>query len=54
LRQFLDRPGLRAAGEIFDHRDDRVGLDLLDEIGRRILAEIDAAPARHEHQRAIV
>ena len=39
---------------MIDHRHDGIGLDLLHQIGRRILAEINSAPARHEHQRAII
>ncbi len=31
-----------------------LGLDLLHQVGRRILAEIDAGPARHEDQGAVV
>jgi hypothetical protein len=43
-----------SAGQMFDRRDDRVGLDFLDEIGRRVLTEIDTGPTRHEDERAVV
>ncbi|MNT84647.1 hypothetical protein D3C72_2246860 [compost metagenome] len=50
LGELIDRPGLVAAGNVLDERVDGIGLYLFDDIGRGVLAEIDAAPARHGGQ----
>ncbi|MNK75354.1 hypothetical protein D3C87_948940 [compost metagenome] len=39
---------------MLDHGNDGIGLDLLERVGRGILAEIDATPAGHEDQRAVI
>ena len=54
LGELVHRPRLVTAGEVLDHRDDGVGLDLLHLVLRRILPEVDATPARHEDQRAVI
>ncbi|MPL90041.1 hypothetical protein SDC9_36086 [bioreactor metagenome] len=54
FRQLLDRPDLVAAGQMLNRRDDRIGLHLLHRVGRRIGAEVDAGPARHQHKRPVI
>src|SRR6202000_1617445 len=53
-RAFLDGPGPLAAREVLDERMDGVRLLLLDDVGWIETTEVDAAPTRHENERAIV